>query len=212
MPTDVSFVTGKIGQAGSFNGSSSTIALGAPALLNTPYTTVCLWVKTNDATPSLAMHIFHRRNAYTGTVAIYLWTDGKWAAQIRLDGSESTGRIVYSDNVATTDWTHLAMMYDGDKLKLCVNGILQASIDDTDGTIDTDSYSSIYIGRHPTLSDRYFDGLIDDVRIYNEALSLGPYRCDEAESACTGATAGQDYSAGAAIGQDYHSGTDAGQV
>ncbi|MCD4728202.1 MAG: hypothetical protein K8R46_11100 [Pirellulales bacterium] len=41
---------------------------------------------------------------------------------------------------------------------------------------------------------------------------LGPYRYDEAEPACTGAVAGQDFSAGAAIGQDYHSGAEAGQV
>lgn len=41
---------------------------------------------------------------------------------------------------------------------------------------------------------------------------LGPYRYDEAQPACTGAAAGQDFSAGAVIGQDYHSGAEAGQV
>lgn len=39
---------------------------------------------------------------------------------------------------------------------------------------------------------------------------LGPYRADEAQAACAGAVAGEDFHAGATVGQDYRAGATAG--
>lgn len=39
---------------------------------------------------------------------------------------------------------------------------------------------------------------------------LGPYRMADAQAACTGAAAGEEFLAGATIGQDQHSGAMAG--
>jgi hypothetical protein len=38
----------------------------------------------------------------------------------------------------------------------------------------------------------------------------GPYRVEDAQAACTGAVAGENYHAGATIGQNYHTGATAG--
>jgi hypothetical protein len=39
---------------------------------------------------------------------------------------------------------------------------------------------------------------------------LGPYHAADAQAACTGAAAGEDFYAGATIGQDYHTGATEG--
>ena len=162
---------GRYGSALDFDGSDDYVALGTPDELNSELVTLAAWVKADTASPAENMFVLNRQNANPGTVGLLLeHGTQKWAAQVRLDGSESTVRIIYSNAVATTDWTFLAMTYDGETLRLYVNGVLQADTFAISGTIDTDSFTSINIGRHPT-SGRYFDGMIDNMMIYDRPLS-----------------------------------------
>jgi hypothetical protein len=71
-------------------------------------------------------------------------------------------------------WSHVAATYDGSKMRLYHNGVEIMSTDKT-GTIQTDPTVAVAIGNGP-LGDpgglrAPFHGLIDDVRIYNEALT-----------------------------------------
>ena len=72
-------------------------------------------------------------------------------------------------------WYHIAGTYDGAKVRIFVNGIQENSTSLT-GLIDTSTdYFAIgndYVSDGAT-SNREFDGIIDDVRIYNRALSPG---------------------------------------
>lgn len=68
-------------------------------------------------------------------------------------------------------WVHVAMTYDGDVVSLYVNGKLNVTDSDPDGNINTNTVS-VYIGKSARAgSERYFAGLIDEVRIYNRTLS-----------------------------------------
>jgi hypothetical protein len=64
-------------------------------------------------------------------------------------------------------WTHVAGVYNGQKLLLFVNGILAASKLVT-GTLQ-DSNRPIVIGNHPPWEA--YEGTIDDIRMYNRPLS-----------------------------------------
>ena len=66
-------------------------------------------------------------------------------------------------------WHHLAGTYDGTQLKLYVDGILQATQEHT-GSI-APSIFNVNIGRNAECPDRFYEGLIDDVGIYDRALS-----------------------------------------
>ena len=66
------------------------------------------------------------------------------------------------------EWHHVAGTYDGSQVKLYVDGALEDYIDCA-GPIETDS-SHVCIGEEYDRTYRYYDGLIDDVRIYNRAL------------------------------------------
>jgi hypothetical protein len=70
-------------------------------------------------------------------------------------------------------WTHVAGTYDGQNLRLFVNGVQQGILAFTGSIVPSPNYP-LTIGK---LSDpgqfaqRFFDGKIDEVRIWNRALS-----------------------------------------
>jgi prepilin-type N-terminal cleavage/methylation domain-containing protein len=71
-----------------------------------------------------------------------------------------------SDSVSLNEWSHIACVWDGSYLYQYVNGELKKT---TGVTGSGRQASSITIGAESTA--RQFDGLIDEVRIYNTALS-----------------------------------------
>ena len=156
-----------------FDESGEYINVSNPVGLDVKNVTVSSWVRLNNATPESYQFVMNRKMTNTGTVTQFVWGSSQnytWGTQVRLEGSEGTGRLISSDVPATTNWTNLITTYDGDKLKLYINGILQEEIDDTDGAIDTDNPGELIIGAHPN-GDKNFEGIIDEVMIYNRSLS-----------------------------------------
>ncbi|MDF7806429.1 glycosyl hydrolase [Pontiellaceae bacterium B12219] len=70
-----------------------------------------------------------------------------------------------------TDWHHYVGIYDdtSGEILLYVDGVLRTTTYMTPGTLNSDS-SSMLLGRDEN-SSRYFSGDMDDVRLYNYALS-----------------------------------------
>jgi concanavalin A-like lectin/glucanase superfamily protein/PASTA domain-containing protein/Big-like domain-containing protein len=78
-------------------------------------------------------------------------------------------------------WTHLAVTYDGTTLRLYVNGVLRSSLTASGGIAA--STAPLRIGGNTVFSvpgTEYFAGLIDEVRIYNRALSAAEITADMA--------------------------------
>ena len=75
----------------------------------------------------------------------------------------------------TNTWTHLAATFDGTTLRLYVNGAQVSSVAKT-GSIVT-STNPLQIGGD-NIYGQYFAGLIDDVRVYNSALSQSEIATD----------------------------------
>jgi hypothetical protein len=72
-------------------------------------------------------------------------------------------------------WTHVALTYDGSALRLYVNGT-QAARRAAGGTIQTTT-NPLWIGGNQPYGE-YFNGLIDEVRVYNRALSQADTQTD----------------------------------
>ena len=66
-------------------------------------------------------------------------------------------------------WTHAAVTYDGSSMRIYQDGVEVGSTTKS-GSLDTNGTVPVWIGRNP---DGYgpFDGAIDDVRIYNTAVT-----------------------------------------
>jgi len=81
------------------------------------------------------------------------------------------GSLSGTTNINDDQWHHVAGVYNGSRLYLYVDGGLDAS-DSASGSLNV-STSNVYIGGSPSQS---FNGLIDDVRIYDRALSADEIR------------------------------------
>jgi hypothetical protein len=83
-------------------------------------------------------------------------------------GERKTG-INGVSKIPLNEWTHIAATYDGLRLKLYMNGNLESTKDVTGGICTNDM--PIYIGCNVFYSGENFNGIIDEVRIYNYALT-----------------------------------------
>jgi hypothetical protein len=91
----------------------------------------------------------------------------------RLWADDGNGTLVATNsdaaNYTDTEWHHVAGVIDAGTTSLYVDGVKQAS---SEAVSLTDSGELAHIGRqYSGLDDRYFNGTIDDVRIYYRALS-----------------------------------------
>ena len=73
-------------------------------------------------------------------------------------------------------WTHIATTYDGANQRLYINGVLVATKAQT-GTLAV-SNGALRIGGNAAFAGEFFDGLIDEVRVYNKARTQAQIQAD----------------------------------
>lgn len=81
--------------------------------------------------------------------------------QIRVGDAFGTTGVTMPDG----EWTQIAATFDGTNVKLFVDGTLLAQAN------AYYEFGPLVVGRQGALNDEYFNGSIDDIRIYNYALS-----------------------------------------
>jgi hypothetical protein len=159
---------GGVNKAYSFAGSgSSYIDTGTPMALDT--LTVSAWVYPTDYDRYGAV-VSNSRDC-CGTYHGYELdapTSNKRAG-FRVWTASGNAVAIYSPDLPLNTWTHLAGSFDGSTLKLYVNGVLAAT-GSYSGVLGTPS-SNLKIGQMGAVTNGYFQGSLDDVRIYNRALS-----------------------------------------
>ena len=67
-------------------------------------------------------------------------------------------------------WHHVAGVYDGSNAYIYIDGGLDSNSVSCSGSIKTNN-RDVYIGQNPVSMARPWEGLIDDARVYNYALS-----------------------------------------
>jgi Concanavalin A-like lectin/glucanases superfamily len=165
---------GKYGNALSFNGSSARVTVpDSPSLRLTNGMTLGAWVFPT------AVNSAWRDVIYKGNDDYYLEATSSNAGRPAGGGifGGSAGAAYGTSNLAANAWTHLAATYDGTTLRLYVNG-MQDSSNATSGAIATSSGALSFGG--DALYGQYFSGRIDNVRIYNRALTQAQIQTDMA--------------------------------
>ncbi|WP_162127350.1 choice-of-anchor D domain-containing protein [Flavobacterium phycosphaerae] len=77
--------------------------------------------------------------------------------------------LTYDTVLNTSQWYHVAAIYGDGSLKLYLNGNLVAT-QSLSGSIAADA-TKLTLGRNPNGTDKYFKGKIDEVRVFNVALT-----------------------------------------
>jgi chitodextrinase len=165
---------GRYGGAYSFNGTSSYIDVpDSPSLDLTTGMTLEAWV--DPAAASSWRNVLMKEQP--GMLVYSLYANGVTAAP-HAEVYLAAGADAAADGptaVPTGTWTHLAETYDGSLLSLYVNGQLAASTP-ASGSLLT-STGDLRIGGDSVWGE-WFSGLIDEVRIYNRALSPAEIQSD----------------------------------
>ena len=168
-----SLATDRFGVADSayyFDGNNDRIEVAHSDSLNiSKHITLSAWVYTENGGPNNPRII---SKDYLGSHSGYeLYTDEVGSNSYRKVGTTTAGDIGLQDVglVYFDQWHFVATTYDGERMVIFVDGVEVGSVEIT-SEISTNSYS-LWIGdrRHNSLDD--FQGKIDDVRIYNRALS-----------------------------------------
>jgi hypothetical protein len=171
--------TGKYGKALSFNGTNSWVTVADSATLDLANAmTLEAWV--NPTTINGWECVLMKEAGTDLAYALYGDDNGEDAGQPRRPiVSVRQGNNTYwtpgTAQLALNTWTHLAATYDGTNLKMYVNGSLASSQSRT-GPINVSS-GALRIGGD-SIWGEYFNGLIDEVRIYSRALGQAEIQTD----------------------------------
>src|SRR5207342_3335138 len=156
---------GKYGNALSFNGANARVNVNDSSSLDlTSGMTLEGWVKPTVVTSYRTLVVKER----PGDLAYGLYANvaaNRPEAQVSTSGQRI---LAGTSAIPAATWTHLAATYDGATLRIYVNGTQVSSLAAT-GTIST-STGALRIGGNSVWGE-YFSGLIDEVRVYNRALS-----------------------------------------
>lgn len=159
--------TGNTGNAVGFGGSSNTLQIAynvsKPIFQingSEPFS-VAVWIKPNSSIDGWRGII---GGDYTNN---WLVSGG--------DNSNSLGFYIQGTRLSTpansiplNTWTHVSVVFDGTNKYIYLNGVLSVQANASGATMSNSS-SPLYIGANPY--GAYFDGTIDELKVYDVALS-----------------------------------------
>ena len=154
-------------RAMAFNGVQSSVRANNAPQLNSANTTISFWVKVNQL---------------PGQGEVFLLSHGGWQERWKISlpahgkpvfTTNSSGGIkdMDTDSVALVpgQWRHLTMVHDGANDKIYVNGVLKNTKAATGALNNTTK--PLGIGYDPIDVTNYFNGSLDEVTLFNVALT-----------------------------------------
>jgi hypothetical protein len=162
------FASGMVGQAFSFDGVDDYVSVPNSASLDpTAAASIVVWVYF-DQLPSAAGHFMYiaGKSGSATDLDVQAQTDNR--VYFYVDGS----RAVASTTVVQTGrWYHIVGTYTAsNQLKMYVNGVLENTVSIV-GTTRGMNNNPFTIGQSAIWGGRFFKGRIDEVGLFNRALS-----------------------------------------
>ncbi len=166
------WAAGRTGGALRFDGVNDWVTVNDHTLLDITRMTLSAWVRPSVNTPWTTV-IMKETPGGLG-YALYANDDAsRPAGYVQIGGVDRP--VTGTAAVSTAAWTHLAVTYDGANMRMYVNGALVRTVAQTGTPVA--SAEPLRIGGNASWGE-YFTGLIDDVRIYNRALTQAEVQGD----------------------------------
>ena len=164
---DPVWATGIINGALQLDGDDDYVNCGNDPSLNiTDAVTLAAWVKLNSVPPAFSVLVAGKFGAYW-----LEWRENKaLSLSIFLNGTyNGSGPTL---ELADEDWHHIALTYDGTQKKGYHN-LQEVFSEGASGAIDVSAVNFLVGEGHPAIDsfNGCPDGIIDDVRVYNQALT-----------------------------------------
>ena len=161
---------GKINGALLFDGKGDYVHLANESNFDfTGEVTVAAWIKVNQFDKEWQAIVTKgdsagRLQRHQGTDALEFACTG-----LQVPGGSPYGGLYGNKAVNDAKWHHVAGVYDGEKMYIYIDGIVDVS-QPASGAIATND-QPVFIGENAEMTGRFWNGLIDDARVYNYSLS-----------------------------------------
>jgi Ca2+-binding RTX toxin-like protein len=175
---DVTFVPGKVGQAFDFDGNGDYVDLGSEASLDLPGSmSVSLWARLDTLdhykyflADFVGDGVTSQGSLGAGSTPFWAQSTPFWF-QSYTDGSFD--HLVATTPMQLGQWYHLSVVRDdaAKTVRIYVNGTEEASISYAGKTVVPLQGSKILGGSAPPFPTDFMDGQLDEVGIFNRALS-----------------------------------------
>jgi len=164
--------SGQICNAGSFDGSNDYIEVADNASLDIPQNlTVMAWIRPDVIPASGLKSIVSKDENYEFHInsagRIYWW----WQ-----NSSGAVRSFTSSTTLGANNWYHVAIVYEPGSQRILINGVVRGSRSYNETLVNNND--PLHIGADQGFAGREFDGLIDEVKIFERALSteeIGDY-------------------------------------
>jgi len=167
---DPQIVAGKVGKALKFDGKADFIEVPDDDSLDiVEEITVEAWVKPGQAAGyGCTFRTITAKDIHASQPYGFYWDSANGELEFVLSNTAKRLTVAYNYDAKVGKWVHVAATYDTSQIKIYADGEL----------IGTASYTSelpkddapLRIG-HDGDCDRYFPGIIDELRIYNRGLT-----------------------------------------
>jgi hypothetical protein len=168
---DPTWAVGQIGGALELDGDDY-VECGNSGILNiTEQVTLAAWVKPDLASTSTAWSgIIMRGGPNIDTFAFY-YRETSRQLGFKTTGTDPAWMPIAAEGLFDGQWHHVAAVYDGTVKTIYLDGESVGTLDST-GPIETsDGRLLLGAGRDTSPPTLYLAGLIDDARVYDEALA-----------------------------------------
>lgn len=162
---------GMVGGALRFDGANDYVTVANdPALEGMSGLTLSAWINSESDGQAFGSRILSKSiGAGLDDYEISVHPDNT----IRFRVTTDSGRVDHNSDMTIQpgNWYHIAATWDGSVMRIYINGVQDPNTSSQSGQLEA-SGLALGIGTHLTApGDRRFHGFIDDVRIYDRALS-----------------------------------------
>jgi hypothetical protein len=157
-------VAGKYSYGCSFDGVDDYTSITTTNIINPSAGSVAMWFNPASVQTGALHYLFGAPNTSQNS-RIYLWVANGGNA---ISGLLGNGTVIGNVTITPSTWHHVLISWQGTKAHLYVDGYEGT----TTGTFNglAASTTTSYIGNTAS-ADQGYNGLVDDVRIYNRTLS-----------------------------------------
>ena len=164
---DPKWVPGHLGGALEFDGDDYLNCGNGPSLQIRDEITIAFWFKVEAFQNTWEAFMAKGDNSYRTSRSAGTG-DGTHMGASGTSVGGGNGWFDAPTIVTDNQWHHMAATYDGAEGKIYIDGILELTSPGT-GQINESTYD-LWIGANSQQSGRFFNGLLDDMRIYSRAL------------------------------------------
>ncbi len=169
MDDKTDYVSGKYGKALDFDGNNDYVKSGNNSSLQiTGSITIGTWIKTTQSEDGAIFTKWDDNSVNQRAILFAVDNAGKLRLSLDSTGNWTTTGTVYSNTVINDgQWHHVVAVYNGSNISLFVNGILDNSGSYSSGIYNTPAEAEVASMGGGV--EWYFDGEIDDLKVYNYA-------------------------------------------